>query len=236
MLELFSLGLRPALVDLSEEGDGRPTGSSGGDAPPPRTVRMYLVFEGYAEEVETQVARTRSVCRGFKGEDAGEAPSRDYWDTRHDSAYRYKERFLDRPQGAPPAEGWGGWPRRMDYFHVAIPSSRVLEYRSRCEELVSQRRLWVREYSLWTEPELFSVMLMDTSPEDQRDGVELIRTSDELLALAQDMGGSMEYVHGIGTKLAHLVERELGVGLDVLKAIKAALDPHHVMNPGNLGL
>ena len=61
-------------------------------------------------------------------------------------------------------------------------------------------------------------------------------TSDEMLALAQDMGGSMEYVHGVGSKLTHLVSRELGVGLDVLRAIKAALDPHHVMNPGNLGL
>ena len=225
MLEMFSLGLQPALVDLTEEPEGSPASTNG--------VRMYLVFEGYAEEVEAQVARTLKVCHASKGEDIGQTPAREYWDTRHDSAYRYKERFIDKP-----VRGWPqrDWPRASAYPHVAIPASRVLEYRRRCQEIATRSHLQVREYSLWTQPELFSVVLVDVALEDGKASGQLAQAVDEVLTLAQDMGGSMEYVHGVGTKLAHLVPRELGAGLEVLRDIKAALDPHNIMNPGRLAL
>ena len=225
MQEMFSLGLRPALVDLSEESKS-PTSKPG-------ETRMYLVFEGYTEEVESQVARALKVCHASGGEDIGQAPAREYWDTRHDSAHRYRERILGRPMEERPSRDW---PRRTGYPHVALPASRVLEYRRRCDEILSKHSLWVREYSSWTQPELFSMMLVDVSLEGQGEEVTLTKVVDELLALAQDMGGSMEYVHGVGVKLAHLVPRELGAGMDVLRGIKAALDPHDIMNPGRLGL
>ena len=76
------------------------------------------------------------------------------------------------------------------------------------------------------------MILMDTALE----GDYLTQALDDILTLAQDMGGSMEYVHGVGVKLAHLVPRELGVGMEVLRGIKAALDPHNIMNPGKLAL
>ena len=47
---------------------------------------------------------------------------------------------------------------------------------------------------------------------------------------------SSEYCHGVGLKLAHLVEREWGSGLEVARRIKRALDPYGIMNPGKLGL
>ena len=65
---------------------------------------------------------------------------------------------------------------------------------------------------------------------------KLSRVLDDLLAQAQDLGGSMEYVHGAGLRLAHLMSREHAEGLEVLKRVKAALDPAGVLNPGKLGL
>jgi alkyldihydroxyacetonephosphate synthase len=61
-------------------------------------------------------------------------------------------------------------------------------------------------------------------------------TVEQVLTLAQDMGGIMEYCHGVGVKLNHLLAREMGVGQDVVQAIKQALDPNNIMNPGKLGL
>ena len=232
MLEMFSLGLRPALVDLSEEPNNN-TDNAVDDSDASSTVLMYLVFEGYAEEVEAQVARTLKVCLASEGKDVGPEPAQRYWDTRHDSAYSYKERFLS---GKPVERPTRGWPRTTDYPHVALPASRVLEYRRHCRELAAERGLHVREYSLWTQPELFSMMLVDVAMEERGEPGQLARTSDEVLSLAQDMGGSMEYVHGVGTKLVHLAPRELGSGLEVLRSIKSALDPNNIMNPGKLGL
>src|SRR5207244_3714464 len=39
------------------------------------------------------------------------------------------------------------------------------------------------------------------------------------------LGGSIEYCHGVGVRLAHLMEREHGGGLEVMRALKSALDP-----------
>jgi glycolate oxidase len=80
------------------------------------------------------------------------------------------------------------------------------------------------------------MLLVDTALEGEGTGGQLAQAVDEVLTMAQDMGGSMEYVHGVGVKLAHLVPRELGAGMEVLRGIKAALDPHNIMNPGKLAL
>ena len=59
---------------------------------------------------------------------------------------------------------------------------------------------------------------------------------EELLRLAQQMGGSMEYTHGVGVKLASLMAEEHGYGLQVMRQIKQTLDPNNIMNPGKMGL
>jgi FAD/FMN-containing dehydrogenase len=101
----------------------------------------------------------------------------------------------------------------------------------------------VVEYAIWTQPELFSMMLV---PDERPDHGNNSRRGnngaidnmgdivDQVLTLSQDMGGTMEYCHGVGVKLSHLLPREMGVGYDVAKAIKQALDPQNIMNPGKL--
>ena len=61
-------------------------------------------------------------------------------------------------------------------------------------------------------------------------------TVDEVLTLAQEMGGTMEYCHGVGIKLAHLMEREMGAGITVFRRLKGTLDPNNILNPGKLGI
>jgi FAD/FMN-containing dehydrogenase len=50
------------------------------------------------------------------------------------------------------------------------------------------------------------------------------------------MGGSMEYCHGVGVKLASHMKEEHGYGLEVMRQIKKVLDPNNIMNPGKMGL
>ena len=49
-------------------------------------------------------------------------------------------------------------------------------------------------------------------------------------------GGSLSHHHGIGLNRARFVREALGGGFGVLTAMKAALDPNGVCNPGKLGL
>ncbi len=49
-------------------------------------------------------------------------------------------------------------------------------------------------------------------------------------------GGALSHHHGVGLNRARFVRDALGEAFDVLVAIKGALDPHGILNPGKLGL
>lgn len=49
-------------------------------------------------------------------------------------------------------------------------------------------------------------------------------------------GGALSHHHGIGLNRSRFVAEALGPAFDVLTAVKAALDPNGILNPGKLGL
>ena len=49
-------------------------------------------------------------------------------------------------------------------------------------------------------------------------------------------GGALSHHHGVGLNRARFVREALGEAFDVLAAVKAALDPHGILNPGKLAL
>jgi alkyldihydroxyacetonephosphate synthase len=49
-------------------------------------------------------------------------------------------------------------------------------------------------------------------------------------------GGALSHHHGVGMNRSRFVVEALGGGFEVLAAVKAALDPNGILNPGKLGL
>ena len=49
-------------------------------------------------------------------------------------------------------------------------------------------------------------------------------------------GGSLSHHHGVGLNRSGYMAEALGSGLSVLSAVKSALDPNGILNPGKLGL
>ncbi len=49
-------------------------------------------------------------------------------------------------------------------------------------------------------------------------------------------GGALSHHHGVGINRGRYLQDYLGGGFQVLTAVKAALDPHGILNPGKLGL
>ena len=226
--EMYAIGLRPAMVDFAEEHPREP-----GNQPAEGTTTLYLSFDGFKEEVAAQDQRGRKICIASGGEELLQEEAATFWRDRHESAERYKREIQDVVPSVPRRRR--AW--RMDYLHVAIPASKVLEYYAFCQGLLSARGIPVREWSLWGRPEYFSLMISDPSPSDPGDPALMSQAVDDILSAAQDLGGSMEYCHGVGLKLTHLMQRDRGeVGMTALRNVKMALDPKGILHPGNLGI
>ena len=216
--EMLALGIRPTLLDLTEED---------------RHVRLFLLFEGFREGVAAQHSRAMQVCADFGGRDIGPDATLDYWEYRHESAENYKRTALDKPREV----RWNRRQRRsFDYLHLALPISQVLEYRRRSQEILAEHGARVVEYAIWSRPELFSMMVVPAPGRVAHNRDQLGQGVERVLTLAQDMGGIVEYCHGTGVKLNHLLARERGPAQDVIRSLKQTLDPANIMNPGKLGL
>jgi D-lactate dehydrogenase (cytochrome) len=59
--------------------------------------------------------------------------------------------------------------------------------------------------------------------------------SERMVERAIRMGGTCTGEHGIGLGKKKYLELEFGQnGVELMRTLKSALDPHHLMNPGKL--
>lgn len=72
-------------------------------------------------------------------------------------------------------------------------------------------------------------------PEIPEELAEAERLAERLYQRAMDMGGTFSGEHGIGISKLKYLRREHGDAVDMMNAIKAAIDPKGIMNPGKLG-
>jgi alkyldihydroxyacetonephosphate synthase len=72
-------------------------------------------------------------------------------------------------------------------------------------------------------------------PRDDRERF-YVASWDAAQRAALDAGASLSHHHGVGLNRARFMDQALGGGLGVLQAVKDALDPAGVLNPGKLGL
>jgi len=214
--EIFAKGLKPALMDFGD-----------GSAKVHKGAVLYLALAGMREVVEAEERLAQAICDREGGEILPRGEAERFWRERHVIAHRFMQNRLQRRKGSNDE-------LRRDWIHVALPTSQVLAFRKIAVELLTGRGIDLQESGLWTRPELFSMRLAVVDSEQNR--LVLENAVEELLRLVQKMGGSMEYCHGVGLKLAPLMDEEHGQGLEVMRQIKKVLDPNGIMNPGKMGL
>jgi FAD/FMN-containing dehydrogenase len=216
--EMFRQRVSPALLDFGDAG-----GKSQGGAV------LYLAFEGMDEVVSAEEKRALSVCARFDGQSLSRVEAETFWSDRHEIARRFMKNRRQRRE-----RGKDGVYR--DWIHVALPASKVLPFRAAALEIVKQRGVRILESGLWIQPELFSMPLGIQDEGTNQAQLALEETVDELLHRVHELGGSMEYTHGVGVKLAPLMSEEHGYGVEVMRRIKKTLDPNNIMNPGKMAL
>ena len=216
--KLFHKRVRPALLDFGDDEDEHEPGAL-----------LYLVFEGNEQVVAAESQLAIGICSDHIGKSLSPQEPEQFWRERHDIARRFMENRRQRRE-----RGRDGIFR--DWIHVALPGSKVLPFRRAAQEVIRRRGVILQESGLWVQPELFSMRLAAENDALANAQLALEETVEALLRLAQQMGGSMEYTHGVGIKLAPLMANEHGYGLEVMRQIKRAVDPRNIMNPGKMGL
>ncbi len=71
---------------------------------------------------------------------------------------------------------------------------------------------------------------------DQERLKKAAEVADIVQRMTIEMGGTTTAEHGVGSARAQYMEAEHGPALEVMRAIKRALDPKNIMNPGKMAL
>jgi FAD/FMN-containing dehydrogenase len=227
---IFATDLLPAMVELDEYFD-----SPGARSLIPGYAReyaaiLYLVYEGSPAYVRAAEPAGRDLAREHGAVPLPHREASRYVRERHQAAeyfQRAREEGTNISRFLPNAVA--------EWVSIAIPARHVLTFRERALELAREHGVSLVEMDLWTAPDLLALMLTLEGVDDPARR-RLAMAADAVARLAHEFGGSMEYVHGVGIRWGHLMRAELGIGFDLLRAIKRTLDPHNIMNPSKLGL
>ena len=217
-------GARPAVVRLYDETESVEWLSKLGL--PPGGCFLVLVFEGPDGLVRAEEEFTLRACRGEGAREHGP----------DGAALWFEGRFATRKM----LEYHRTRGRTADAVEVAAPWDRIeTVWRGMRAALLPLCTEVDCHFSHFyhTGASVYVIFYADTGSDDA--AAEL--RYRECLKLAIDAslahGGNVSHHHGIGRSKAAWMEAEHGpAGLEVLRSIKRALDPHGIMNPGVLDL
>jgi len=189
-------------------------------------VYTVLAFEGEPEAVAVEERRTLELARAAGAEVLDPALGQRWWDRRYD--------FYGPPHQPELPSIWGTLDvvatySRIDAVYDALRTAVREPYADSGLEL----RMHFSHWYLWGTMIYGRFVVPDGGP----DALALHdRIWEDGMTAALDAGGVMNDHHGVGIKLGPYMRRQHGAALDTMRAIKAALDPNDVMNPGKLGL
>ena len=189
----------------------------------PEQPMLFLEFHGSAAGVAEQSERFGEIARELGGgpfEWATRAEDRTrLWQARHD-AY-FAARGL-RPGTQPVATD------------VCVPISKLAECVTESQRDIAENRLLAPIAGHVGDGNFHLSLLIDMDDPDEVTRAE--KFMERLVARALAMDGTCTGEHGVGQgKLKYLAAEHGSAALDVMRAIKGALDPQGIMNPGKIG-
>ncbi|RWZ51407.1 FAD-binding protein [Halobacillus fulvus] len=116
---------------------------------------------------------------------------------------------------------------------ATVPRSKIPDFMDRLQEIKEKFDVEVVAFGHAGDGNLHPNVLCDKRNKEEMKRVEL--AVEEMFKAAIELGGTLSGEHGIGTMKAPFMELELGeVGVDMMKRLKDAWDPNHIMNPGKI--
>lgn len=183
--------------------------------------RLVMIFEGPAGEGEADLARAAAIAARHGAQPLGEEPARHWLSHRYSVSYRQAPVFM---AGA-----------FSDTMEVAAPWSRLRELYDGVRAALG-RYVFVMAHLSHAYPDGCSIYFTfaGSAPSVAEAEAKYDAAWRAALDAAVAAGGSLSHHHGVGRSKAPKLGAELGLGVDLVHALRAVIDPAGVMNPGNL--
>eukprot|EP01119_Soliformovum_irregulare_P014472 TRINITY_DN3958_c0_g1_i5.p1 TRINITY_DN3958_c0_g1~~TRINITY_DN3958_c0_g1_i5.p1 ORF type:complete len:490 (+),score=183.13 TRINITY_DN3958_c0_g1_i5:155-1624(+) len=186
------------------------------------TPTLFFEFSGTASQVEDQKRQIAEISRKNGGTDlkfAVDPAERDeLWMAR-------KTALWAAPILVPGTE--------VKITDVCVPISRLADCIQETKEDISTSFLKAPIVGHVGDGNFHCFILLD--PSSQKDLEEAARLDHRMVERAIKMGGTCTGEHGIGLGKRKYLVKELGAeAVDLMRVIKAAIDPDNIMNPGKV--
>jgi alkyldihydroxyacetonephosphate synthase len=197
-----------------------------------RAAALIASFEGTARSAASSRSRFHEIASELGAVALGRSPGRSWREGRFRAPY-LRDPMLDRGLG-------------VDTFETAATWAKLAGLHAAVREALGKTVAETAPY-----PSARGIVMCHLS-HSYRDGASLYFTCIFPRALGEeiaqwraiknaatnaimDRGGTLSHHHGVGEDHLPWIAREKGeLGLDVLRAIKRALDPAGILNPGKL--
>lgn len=185
------------------------------------TPTLFLEFHGTPTSTREQVCIFQELAAAenggpFEWAERPEDRSK-LWQARHDA---YWASLVLRP---------GARPLATD---VCVPVSRLAECVAETHADIAETKLIAPIVGHVGDGNFHVMPLIDPEDADEIRRVELF--NERLVERALKMGGTSTGEHGIGMGKMKFMEREHGAAITLMVAIKKALDPYNILNPGKI--
>jgi len=190
---------------------------------PEKGAILILMLEGLAEVVNVEEKIVSKICSQEEAIDLGEKPAKFWWDHRY--YYFYPQR--------------GKRPFLYHTFETSVTYDKFEEaYHAfkdvllkKCKDLII-----MNDSSHWWHngASMYFRIALENAP-DNRHPFEVLEDLREAWARTVfKFGGVFSHHHCTGTDGVELLKEQYGPAYTVLVALKKALDPNNIMNPGKL--
>jgi alkyldihydroxyacetonephosphate synthase len=182
---------------------------------------LVLVFEGPRDDNARQLAEATSIARAQGAELLGPGPAEHWFAHRYSVSYRQAPVFM-----------MGGF---SDTMEVAAPWSSLIGLYHAVRRALG-RHVLVMAHLSHAYPDGCSIYFTFAGAAADDAACEQLydRAWNDALDAAVGAGGTLSHHHGIGRSKATKLGAELGVGIDVIAALRTAFDPAGIMNTGNM--
>ncbi|HID74205.1 MAG TPA: FAD-binding protein [Thermoplasmata archaeon] len=217
-------GLRPSMMELMDDVAITAVNRALGlGLPDVAAIVMFECNGMSSEEVDREMRRAAEIFRehgghGIETSDDPEEMARIYAGRKNlfPSLSRYREGLVSTSLAD----------------DLAVPISRIAETVEKVHEVAERHGVVMSAYGHCGSGLIHTKVLMDPTRAEQ--WVAAKRAVDELYAFVRSVGGTTSGEHGIGLSKAPMWKLEKADHLELMRAVKRALDPNGILNPHKL--